>query len=220
VYVSAPANLSGDPQAQDVVDAEKLAFSQLSGQVKGYTLKLQVLTGTKISDNARSAIEDKSSAAYLGEISQGQSADSIGITNAEDLLQVSPTDTAPAPKNLFESFGTYGRTFASVTPTSGQETQAIVSGSAGKAFARAFRSTYVHPPSAHAILGYAAMAAVLKALQKAGSAANDRGTIRSAFFTLKNAQLVIGQGGPVLGTYTVNSGGTLTITPGSGSTAP
>ena len=51
-------------------------------------------TGRKLSDNARQAIGDSSSIAYLGELTPGASADTIGITNAEDLLQVSPTDTA------------------------------------------------------------------------------------------------------------------------------
>jgi len=76
--------------------------------------------------------------------------------------------------------------------------------SAGKSFS-----------SAQAMLGYAAMAAVLRALQKAGSGATDRGTIRDAFFGLKGAPLLVGSGGPELGTYTVNKDGTVTITPAS-----
>jgi hypothetical protein len=217
VYLSAPSNLAGNPQAQDVIDGEKLAFTQLSGSVRGYTLRLQVLTASKISDNARAAIEDKDHAvAYLGEVTPGASIDSLGITNGQDLLQVSPAQGPSVPTKDFESYSTYGRTFASMAPGSDQAAQAILGGSAGKAFASDFRSTYGHAPSTQAILGYAATAAVLKALEKAGSGATNRGTVRDDFFALKGAKLVAGASGQSLGTYTVNKGGTVTVTPGSG----
>jgi branched-chain amino acid transport system substrate-binding protein len=138
IYMSAPASLASDPQAQDVFAAEKLAFGQLQGQVTAYRLRLRVLTGAKISSNARQAIGDTGSAiAYLGEVLPGASADSIGITNAQDLLQVSPTDTAAAltqktpavpnsPTHYYESLSTYGRTFARVAPTTALEAKALV----------------------------------------------------------------------------------------------
>jgi branched-chain amino acid transport system substrate-binding protein len=89
------------------------------------------------SANARAAIEGSSAIAYIGEVQPGLSANSIGITNAEDLLQVSPTDTATeltrstpavkgAPGIYYESRGTYGRTFARVVPTSAAEARAQV----------------------------------------------------------------------------------------------
>ena len=97
-----------------------------------------VLTHNKISDNARQAIGDTGHAiAYLGEVLPGASADSIGITNAQGLLQVSPTDTAAeltqkvptvpnSPNKFYESLGTYGRTFARVVPTTKVEAVALV----------------------------------------------------------------------------------------------
>lgn len=216
IYLSAPSSLTTNPGAQDTVDAEKLAFTQLSGHVSGYALRLQVLTGNKISDNARAAIEDKNSAvAYLGELTPSASVDSLGITNGQDLLQVSPAAAGPVPTNDLEAYSTYGRTFASMAPGSNQQATALTGNSGGRAFAREFRSTYGHTPASQAIFGYAAMAAALKALQRAGSAANDRGTVRDAFFTLKNEQLAVGSSGPVIGTYTVNKGGTVSITPSS-----
>jgi branched-chain amino acid transport system substrate-binding protein len=138
IYVSAPASLSADPEAQDVVDAERLAFQQLKGQVTAYQVNLTVLTHNKLSDNARQAIGDTGHAiAYLGEVLPGDSADTIGITNAQGLLQVSPTDTAveltqktpavpDAPKRYYESFGTYGQTFARVVPTTKVEATALI----------------------------------------------------------------------------------------------
>jgi branched-chain amino acid transport system substrate-binding protein len=136
IYLSnAPTD---QPQvAKDVLAAEQLAFSQSSHTVGGYTLQTDVLQGKKISDQARTAIQDKSAIAYLGEIVPGSSYASIGITNALDLLQVSPTDTAVeltqaspavsgAPNNYYESLSSYGRTFARLVPTSALEAKAQV----------------------------------------------------------------------------------------------
>jgi hypothetical protein len=211
IYVSAPSSLS--PQGKDVADAEELAFNQLKGQVHGFTLRSVQLTDTNVSNNARRAIGDTTSAvAYLGEIPPANSVDSLGITNAQDLLQVSPAEAASVPTKDFESFSTYGRTFASMSLS--QDVRALLAGSAGKTFVSDFRSAYGHAPSSQAILGYAAMATVLKALQGAGAAANNRGTVRANYFAPpKNAQLSVGPGGPVLGTYAVNKNGTVTITP-------
>jgi branched-chain amino acid transport system substrate-binding protein len=133
IYLS-NAPTSQPAVAADVLDAERLAFSGAS--VGGYSLELKVLTGN-VSDNARTAIQDKSAIAYLGEVVPGSSAGSLGITNALDLLQVSPTDTAleltqatPAVPNspgvYYESFSTYGQTFVRVVPTSGKEARAQV----------------------------------------------------------------------------------------------
>jgi branched-chain amino acid transport system substrate-binding protein len=140
IYLSAPTSLQTSQQTEDVVNAEKLAFQQLQGQVTAYRLNLAVVTHDKISDNARQAIGDTGHAiAYIGEVPPGDSADSIGITNAQDLLQVSATDTAAeltqktpavpnAPTKYYESLGTYGRTFARVVPTTKIEANALVHG--------------------------------------------------------------------------------------------
>lgn len=139
LYVSAPESLSSDTAAQDVVDAERLAFRQLKGQVTAYQLGLVVLSHNKISDNARQAIGDTGHAiAYLGEVLPGDSADSIGITNAQNLLQVSPTDTAAAltqttaavansPNKYYESLSANGRTFGRVVPTTAVEAKGLIS---------------------------------------------------------------------------------------------
>lgn len=128
-----------DPQgAQDVLDAEQLAFRQLGSiQPGGFHMRFIRVARPEISDDARAAIEDQSSIAYIGELDPGASADSVGITNALDLLQVSPTDTfAPltqsdpavpgAPTRYYESLSAYGRTFARVAPTTRREAAALV----------------------------------------------------------------------------------------------
>jgi ABC-type branched-subunit amino acid transport system substrate-binding protein len=135
IYVGTPVGGAGGAVAQDVLDAEQLAFAQSGGKVGTFTLQLSVLNGKKLSDNARTAIQDTSAIAYLGEIRPGDSGDSLGITNAQQLLQVTPTDTAleltqttaaipKTPNRYYQALSTYGRTFARVTPNSAFEAKA------------------------------------------------------------------------------------------------
>jgi branched-chain amino acid transport system substrate-binding protein len=135
VYVSDAQ--ADEPQvAQDVLDAERLAFGQAPARVGSFALRLVTLHGG-ISAQARTAIQDTSAIAYLGEVVPHSSYASLGITNALDLLQVSPTDNAleltqataavpGAPDIYYESLSTYGRTFARVVPTSAREAKAQV----------------------------------------------------------------------------------------------
>jgi branched-chain amino acid transport system substrate-binding protein len=136
IYVSAAS--TDQPQvAQDVLDAERLAFNQGPHTVGTFAIRMLTVRGSTLSEQARTVIQDKSSIAYLGEIVPGSSSASLGITNALDILQVSPTDTAleltettpavaNAPDGYYESLGTYGRTFARVVPTSGDEAKAQI----------------------------------------------------------------------------------------------
>src|SRR6185312_1229212 len=109
--------------ASDVLDAEQLALKQTGTSVGKYTVRLVPLHGKEISDNARSAVENKAAIAYLGEIEPGTSQDSVQITNELGLLQVSPTDTATyltqavpgvrnSPTTFYPSRSTYHETFA------------------------------------------------------------------------------------------------------------
>jgi branched-chain amino acid transport system substrate-binding protein len=134
IYVSA-APTNQPTVAADVLAAEQLAFSPAS--VGGFSLQLKVVKDQKISDQARTVIQDKSAIAYLGEVVPHSSYASLGITNADDILQVSPTDTAleltqstpaipGAPDMYYQSLSTYGQTFARVVPTSGKEAKAQV----------------------------------------------------------------------------------------------
>jgi branched-chain amino acid transport system substrate-binding protein len=137
IYASLPPAGAATSETQDVFDAEQLALKQTGSQLGTLTVRLAPVQGPKISDNARTAIQDTSAIAYLGELVPGDSADSIGITNAQDLLQISPTDTAAAltqatpavpgsPGLYYESAKTYGRTFARVVPSTELEAKALV----------------------------------------------------------------------------------------------
>ena len=86
----------------------------------------------ELSNNARAAIQNPSVIAYIGELAPGSSDGTVGITNALNMLQVSPTDgalelTRPtpavpgAPTSFYESWSTYGRTFAHAAPSTEQE---------------------------------------------------------------------------------------------------
>jgi branched-chain amino acid transport system substrate-binding protein len=136
IYASLPLTGPESSEAHDVLDAEKLALQQAGGKVGRWTIDFVALNDATgggwnprlIADNARTAIERADAIAYIGEIDPNASAGSIPITNADDLLQVSPYDTAiglteatPAvsgsPDTYYESFSTYGRTFGRVVPT-------------------------------------------------------------------------------------------------------
>jgi branched-chain amino acid transport system substrate-binding protein len=136
VYVSASPVTAGKA-GQDVLDAEQLAFSQKSSEITAFSVKVKAVDSPRLSDRARTAIQDTSAIAYVGEIAPGDSADTLGITNAQDLLQVAPTDTAVeltqsssavpgSPGKYYESVKTYGRTFARVTPTTAAEARATI----------------------------------------------------------------------------------------------
>ncbi len=137
IYTSVPPSGASDQRVQDVLDAEELALKQPGSQPASFTITLRTVDGAKISDNARAAIEDSHAIAYLGEVVPGQSADSVGITNALQLVQVSPSDTAQAltqataavpgsPKLYYEDYSTYGQTFARLVPTTSTEASALV----------------------------------------------------------------------------------------------
>jgi ABC-type branched-subunit amino acid transport system substrate-binding protein len=139
IYISDPAAVQANPALQDAVDAAELAYSQQHAEVTRYGLRLVVVRNTKahVSDVARAAIQDTTAIAYLGEFQPGYSDQTVGITNAADLLMISPTDTAlelsqstpavsDAPKTYYESWSTYHRTFARMVPSSAQEAQALV----------------------------------------------------------------------------------------------
>jgi branched-chain amino acid transport system substrate-binding protein len=136
IYASRPAGGAGGQAATDVLDAEKLALQQ-SGKVGKYTVSFVELNGAKLSDNPRTAVQNQSAIAYLGEIEPGTSQVSVEITNELGVLQVSPTDTAVyltqatpavpgAPGKYYPSSSNYHETFARVVPNTAKEAQAIV----------------------------------------------------------------------------------------------
>jgi branched-chain amino acid transport system substrate-binding protein len=135
IWLSVPSGASA--AEQDVLAAERLAFAVHEREVTRFSLRLRGVAGAELSDNARAAIQDPSAIAYLGELAPGGSDGTVGITNALDLLQVSPTDTAleltqatpavsGAPARYYEQLGSYGHTFARMAPNTAHEARAQV----------------------------------------------------------------------------------------------
>ncbi|HET9720817.1 MAG TPA: hypothetical protein VFP55_12125 [Solirubrobacteraceae bacterium] len=150
IYLSEQS--SPNAMQQQVMAGEQLACRQLAGAIPGTnrSVKCQTASAPKLSDNARTAIQNESAIAYIGEITPGDSEQTLGINNAQDLLQVSPTDTAVeltqsvaavpnSPGAFYEAGSTYGRTFARIAPTSAQEAQAVL----GEMKKLGVRSVYV-----------------------------------------------------------------------------
>ncbi len=138
IYGSAPSSSANPAQAQDIIDAEKLALQQGGSTVGSFTIKFVPVTASKVTDNARTAIKDPTTIAYLGEPDPGTSGPSITITNYSDILQVSPADTAlqytqktaavpDSPQKYYaEAYSTYGYTFARVVPSTALEAKAQI----------------------------------------------------------------------------------------------
>jgi ABC-type branched-subunit amino acid transport system substrate-binding protein len=73
-------------------------------------------------------------------------------------------------------------------------------------FVAPFLAAYHHQPSPQAIFGYEAVSAVLAALDKAGSSANERSTVVRDFMNLHRSS-------SVLGSYSIDRYGGPTIAP-------
>jgi ABC-type branched-subunit amino acid transport system substrate-binding protein len=137
IYAAQPPGGGGGPEARDVIDAEQLALKNAQYRAGKFKINFLQLDGNEVSENARTAIQDPSAIAYLGEIEPGTSADSVPITNQLGLLQVSPTDTAsyltqisaavPNSPTKYYPSSTYHQTFARVVPTTIQEASDQVS---------------------------------------------------------------------------------------------
>ncbi len=107
IYSSLPLQGDSRPQAESVVNGEKLALEQAGGKVGDFTIKYVSLddaiaaTGKwdpgATSSNARKASQDSTTIAYLGEFNSGASAISIPIINQAGILQVIPVEHRNRP---------------------------------------------------------------------------------------------------------------------------
>ncbi len=103
IYSSLPLQGDSRPQSEDVVRGEQLALEKVGGKAGKYKIKYTSLddataaTGKwepgKVSENARKAVGDDNTIAYLGEFNSGASAISAPLLNEAGILQVSPSNT-------------------------------------------------------------------------------------------------------------------------------
>jgi branched-chain amino acid transport system substrate-binding protein len=103
VYSSMPLRGPDALHGREIVEGEKLALSDSGGIVNGFRVKYVSLDDSgepgaawrpdAVAANARQAVQDRSTIAYLGDFASGASAVSAPITNSAGILQVSPAST-------------------------------------------------------------------------------------------------------------------------------
>jgi ABC-type branched-subunit amino acid transport system substrate-binding protein len=183
LYLSDPPAVRANPELQSVYDGEVLAWDQ-HRSAAGVAVKIDTGRGS-VSQNARDAIHIDSVIAYMGEIEPGQSIQSVGITNAEDVLQFSPTDGTRPVKKDFESFSSYGRTFASL-PLQLTTSTAALNRAAPANFISTFKTDFARAPTADAIDGYDAVWVLMRVMgAEKGDAANRGRVTAGVIATLK-----------------------------------
>lgn len=103
IYSSQPLQGATRAQAVSVINGEKLALEQHGGEGGACPVRYVALDDSTaqaaqwdpaaVAANARRAIQDRSTIAYLGEFNSGASAVSLPILNEVPILQVSPSNT-------------------------------------------------------------------------------------------------------------------------------
>jgi branched-chain amino acid transport system substrate-binding protein len=104
IYSSLPLQGTSKEQSEAVIAGEKLALQQAGNKVGKYTLKYVSLDdstaqnpGTadegQTAQNARKAVQDKSTIFYLGEFNSGGTKVSLPILNKAGIPQISPSNT-------------------------------------------------------------------------------------------------------------------------------
>ena len=104
IYSSLPLQGTSKEQSEAVINGEKLALKQINNKVGKYTIKYVSLDdstaqnpGTadegQTAQNARKAVQDKSTIFYLGEFNSGGTKISLPILNKAGIPQISPSNT-------------------------------------------------------------------------------------------------------------------------------
>jgi len=103
VYSSLPLQGASGPQSQAIVNGAKLAVQAINGKVGKYSLTYTALDDSTaaagkaddatVGQNARKAVSDPTTIAYLGEYNSGATKISLPILNQAGIGQVSPSNT-------------------------------------------------------------------------------------------------------------------------------
>src|SRR3954447_9949325 len=135
IYSSLPLQGASRINSEAVNNGAKLALKAVGGKGNGYTITFKNLDDStasagkwdpgQVQSNARKAVQDKSTVAYLGEFNSGATANSLPILNEAGIPQVSPSNTAQgltakglgsAPGEPDKYYPTGKRTYARVVP--------------------------------------------------------------------------------------------------------
>jgi branched-chain amino acid transport system substrate-binding protein len=136
IYSSLPLQGASGPQSAAIVNGAKLAVSAVGGKVGKYTVTYTSLDDSTaaagkaddatVGQNARKAVSDASTIAYLGEYNSGATKISLPILNQAGIAQVSPSNTyvglttnkpGSEPGEPDKYYPTGKRTYARVVPT-------------------------------------------------------------------------------------------------------
>jgi branched-chain amino acid transport system substrate-binding protein len=144
IYSSLPLQGPSGPISQQIVGGEKLALSEAGGRVGPFKISYVSMDDSNASTgewnpgvtatNAKTAAQDPSTIAYLGDYNSGASAVSLPLINAAGILQVSPaspyvglTSSLDAGQDEPERFYPSGRrTFGRLQPGDPAQAEAQV----------------------------------------------------------------------------------------------
>ncbi|HEX2468038.1 MAG TPA: branched-chain amino acid ABC transporter substrate-binding protein [Solirubrobacterales bacterium] len=143
VHVSLPLRGPSGADGQDAVDGARMALAEAGGEAGGREVRAVVLDDTEggrteahwtpeqAAANARRAIEDSTTIAYIGDFESGATRGSLPITNEARLLQVSPASAAvdlvapfPGSDDVPDVQFSGERTFGRVIPSDHAQGQA------------------------------------------------------------------------------------------------
>jgi branched-chain amino acid transport system substrate-binding protein len=106
IFSSLPLQGRETERAKSILRAEKLALKQAGGKAGNFKVNFSFLSDAapnngkpgwnpdQVADNARKAVEDLRTIAYVGDLESGASAVSIPITNEAGFAQISPGSTS------------------------------------------------------------------------------------------------------------------------------
>jgi branched-chain amino acid transport system substrate-binding protein len=141
VFTAVPLRGERAAEGRAVLRGEKLALSEAGGEVGGLKVQIAVrddtdaksrmVTPGQAAANARAAVQNPSTIAYIGSLDTASTAVSLPITNEAGLLQVSPLSnytglTRTSDKGEPEKYYPAGtRTFARLVPDGRIEARAL-----------------------------------------------------------------------------------------------
>lgn len=234
IYVSAPLTGPAGEEGRDAADGARLALADAENEAAGIEVEAEYLDvagrNESRSDpvsagrNARTATEDSTSIAYIGELDSATSRTSVPITNSAGLLQVAPGSGATdlVVEETFDDSvpedvqATGERTFGRVLPSDevvreSSSSEDVISGpadprdlpDAGQEMLTRFEEEYGRKPGPWAAYGYEAMASTLAAVDRAGDPLS-RSSVVDAYFDGTERD-------SVLGNYSITEEGETTL---------
>jgi ABC-type branched-subunit amino acid transport system substrate-binding protein len=233
IYVSAPLTGPAGPEGRDAADGARLALADAEGEAGGIAVEAEYLDvagrNESRSDpvsagrNARTATEDSTTIAYIGELDSAAGRTSVPITNSAGILQVAPGSGATdlVVEETFDDSvpedvqATGERTFARVLPSDEDAEEAMGTGlisgpadprelpPAGQEMLERFSDEYGREAGPWAAYGYEAMASALAAIDRADDPLS-RSSVVAAYFDGTERD-------SVLGTYSITDEGETTL---------